>query len=523
MTWSQQTALARIEKHRQAVPEAAVTVEDYAAFIDSRRRTTALAEALGQPAEPIWRVGRNRAVTTHGVHIYANLVDFNDKLVDAGRETEASHERAMQFLHLHYGACDALIAAFDIQRVDFHGGRLHAVVLSPAGPAGESARIAKALAFSSALIQMVARASERYGAEFRTGVRIGIDSGPAVAINSGSQGEPDPLFVGSPANHAAHLAVGDDSGVFVSPRVERARALGDLHPGSEPIRMRDEVVANALEASVEVRGAYLGGRNRLEEAFSRFVADRDALKAATGGLRPASFVFHYRPPPLRTLDFADHPPSRAVRMPVASLFADIAGFTAYVDQAIHTGRVAEAVSNLYVIRAELADVLQTDFDGRKVRYIGDCLHGLIAVGDARATDERGTVRAAVLAAGAIRSSFNLCRTVLPGLSSLEGIAIGLELGWTPVCRIGLSGDASVRCSTSKATCVSEAVQEDCGGHQTAIGDRAYGEADARVRYLFGGVHRVDNLDYAAATAQLDGVASPAVVKSPDHMEAHCRP
>lgn len=523
MTWSQQTARARIEQHRHAVPQTAVTVEDYAAFVDSRRRTIALAESLGQPGEPIWRVGRNRAVVTHGVHIYANLVGFNDKLMDAGRETEASHERAMQFLHLHYCACDALIAAFDIQRVDFHGGRLHAVVLSPAGSAGESARIAKALAFAGALIQMVDRASDRYGSEFRTGVRIGLDSGPAVAINSGSRGEPDPLFIGSPANHAAHLAVGDQPGVFVSARVERARILGDLQPGQGPIRIRDEIIARSLESSVEIRGAYLGGRNRLDEAFSRFTADRDALKEASGGIRPASFVFHYRPPPLRTLDFTDHPPSRAVRMPVASVFADIAGFTAYVDRSIQAGRVAEAVSNLYIIRAELTDVLQQDFAGRKVRYIGDCLHGLIAEGDTRYTDERRTVRSAILAAGAIRSSFNLCQAVLPGLEVLEGIAVGVELGWTPICRIGLSGDASVRCSSSKATCVSESVQSDCSGRQTAIGDRAYSEADARVRYLFGAAHRVDNLDYPTALAQLDGVVSPAVAKSPDRLEAHSRP
>lgn len=522
MTWSQQTALARIEQHRQTVPETAIAVEDYAAFLDTRRRSIALAEAMGQKSEPIWRVGRNQAVTTHGVHVYANLIDFNDKLVEAGRETEASHERAMQFLHLHYGACDALIAAFDVQRVDFHGGRLHAVVLSPAGAAGEATRIEKALAFSAALIQMVARASDRYGSEFKTGVRVGIDSGPAVAINSGSRGEPDPLFIGSPANHAAHLAVGDKPGVFLSVRAERARSMGASY-ASSPVQLREDVITAALDRSIEVRGAFLGGRNRLDEAFARFVEDRDAIKAASGGLRPATFVFHYRPPPLRTIDFADHPPSRSIRMPVVSLFADLAGFTAYVDHAMQTGRVREAVANLYIIRSELTDVLQRDFGGRKVRYIGDCLHGLLAEGDARSTDEARSVKAAVLAAGGIRSSFNVCRQVLPGLAGLEGIAVGLELGWTPVCRIGLSGDASVRCSTSKATCLSESLQGDCTGRQTAIGDRAFGEADARVRYLFGSTHRVDNLDHAAAVAQLDGVAAPAVARSSVHMEAHWKP
>lgn len=522
MSWSHQTAYARIQKHRQSAPETDVTVEDFNTFMEGRRRLVEASKAQGGPSEPIWRVGPRRAVTTHGVHVYANLMDFNDALLEAGRETEASHERAMQLLHLHYGACDALIEAFEIQRVDFHGSRLHAVVLTPEGAHNEPARIAKALAFSAALIEMVARAGRRYGAEFQTRLRIGVDSGAAVAINSGTRGEPDPLFIGSPANHAAHLADGDEAGVFLSEHVERSRRSGNPFAAGDAWRLEDDILSGALNETVAVAGAAVEGRRPFEAAYAQFVEDRDAMKAASGSLRPASFVFHYRQPPMRTLDFADHPPSRAVRMPVASIFADIAGFTAYVDHAIQTGRVREAVANLYVLRAEMADVLQKDFGGRKVRFIGDCLHGLIAEGDARQTDERATVRAAVLAAAGIRSSFELCLKLLPGLSNLEGVAIGIELGWTPVCRIGLSGDASVRCSASKATCTSEGVQQACSGHETAIGERAFTEGEARVRHLFGERRRVPGLTYAAAEAQLLGVTSPAIVRTP-RLEAHFRP
>jgi len=516
MSWSQQTALARIEKHRRLFSEADVSVQDYEAFIIQRRRQADAAAAFGLAAEPVWRIAPGRAVVTHGVHVYANLVDFNAVLTEAGRETEASHERAMQFLHLHYGACDALIAAFDVQRVDFHGGRLHAVVLTPTGEAREAERVEKALAFSAALIEMVNRAGGLYGDEFRTRVRIGIDSGPAVAINGGSRGEPDPLFVGSPANHAAHLADGDEPGVYVSTRVRRVRETLAFRV-EEPLRLTDEVVLKALGNSIDVRGSTSSGRGRLDEAYARFTADRDVRM-----VRPASFVFHYRAPPLRTLDFADHPPSRAVRLPLVSLFADIAGFTRYVDQSIAAGQVAQAVANLHVLRAEMADVVQKDFNGRKVRFIGDCLHGLIAEGDSRATDERRTIRQAVLAAGGVRSSVDLCTQVLPGLAALEGVAIGLEFGWTPACRIGLSGDASVRCSTSKATCLSETLQSGCSGRETAIGERAFSEADAKVRHLFGSERRVRGLNYAAALAQIEGVSTPTVARQPERMEAHAR-
>ncbi|MBZ9811222.1 MULTISPECIES: hypothetical protein [unclassified Mesorhizobium] len=56
------------------------------------------------------------------------------------------------------------------------------------------------------------------------------------------------------------------------------------------------------------------------------------------------------------------------------------------------------------------------------------------------------MRSAVLAAAAIRSSFDLCRTILPNISEL-GITIGIELGPTRIARLGLVGDASVRCAS----------------------------------------------------------------------------
>lgn len=515
LPWSSQAAADRIRRHIQSAPESDISVENFGDFMRNRRLLLEASGLLGGKQEPIWSVSPNKAVTTHGVHVYANLQRFNDVLLEQGRETAASHERAMQFLHLYFSAADALIASFDIQRVDFHGSRLHAVVLTPEGEDREAERIEKALAFSSALIELVRRAGDRYGQEFRTDVRIGVDSGPAVAINSGRRGEPDPLFVGSPANEAAHLAEGDEAGVYVSLRAERTRKGGNPFAVTA-MRLDEAAQSRVLRESFDFAGLNQSAQGRLEEAYARFSTAPDASLA---GLRPATFTFHHHQPPLSTIVYADHPPSNSIRMALVSLFADIAGFTAYVDAAIATRTVAQAVRNLYVIRSELSDVLQKDFKGRKVRYIGDCLHGVIAEGDARETDERESVKTAVLAAGGIRSSFELCCDLLPGLGGLQGIGIGLELGPTPISRLGLGGEASVRCSASKATCVSEGVQRGCGPDDTAIGERAYAAGPARVQHLFGAARSVPGLDYAAAVAQLAGVASPAVHAAP-RLEAH---
>lgn len=531
MAWNEGTARERIRGLIASVPQADIVVEDFLRF--SQERSVTMAKAGMSRSEPgsLVRIPRNRAITTHAVHVYANLIGFNDQLMDAGRETEGSHERSLQFLHAHYSACHELIARFDLQRVDFHGSRLHAVVLTPIGEDREGERIAKAIAFAAAFREMVARTSERYGPQFQTGVRIGIDSGPAVAMDGGKRNEPDPVFIGSPANHAAKLADGAEEGVYLSARVQR------LVSGASSLMTGDTVaLAKSLENSFLEEGVFADGfrtaaRRQLDEAFEVFTGQMDLMKSVTN-LSDASFRFHHREPPLKTIDFLEHPPSNTIRMPLASIAADLAGFTAYIDQAMATGRVAEAVANLHVLRGEMAAVLRDDFGGRKVRFVGDNIHGVLAEGDARNTDAHKTIEEAVLAAGGIRSSFDLCRTMLPGVGAL-GIAIGIDFGPTPICRIGMRGDASVRCASSRATCVAEAEQQDCSGVETGIGEAAYAAASGAVRLAFGHGRKIPNLTYVNATMLIGTMPSPYVGRSDQTpmrahqpappMRAHCRP
>ena len=116
----------------------------------------------------------------------------------------------------------------------------------------------------------------------------------------------------------------------------------------------------------------------------------------------------------------------------------------------------------------MAATLKHDFGGRKVRFIGDCIQGLLAEGTRTETDSSETVREAVRVAAGMRSSFELCQENLPNVNSLC-IAIGIEFGTTPITRIGIRGDRSVRCSVSRAVTASEELQSTCGGLETALG------------------------------------------------------
>lgn len=511
MAWSRQKSLDRIQTLRKSVPQSAVSVRTFsAADLEARRSTIRTMKAAGQREEElVFNVRPSEAVLVDGVHVYVQLIDYQDVMIEQGRETEAGHIRVLSMLHLHYSGCDRVAEEFEAQRVDYHGPRMHAVILSPAGADAAPERALRALAFAETLkrtIGHVGRAIE--GGRFATRVRIGIDSGPAVAVNSGRGNEPEPLFLGRPANYAAKLAEGDVEGIYLSDRVRRDLSLAQLGSGLVAERQAD---FSTLIPGVKAR--FAAGRATavpMTEAVSNRAVARLIEAAANKSLATAAeFRFHRHEPPLRSIDFAQLSPADSVRMELVSLFADIDGFTAYVDECIARQRIAEMVANLHVLRGEMAASLKDDFSGRKIRFIGDCLHGLIAEGSRTDTDETKSVATAVKSAAGLRSGFELCQSVLPNITQL-GLAIGLELGTTPITRLGIRGDRSVRCSSSKAVSASESLQSECDGTETALGERALAAAPAAIKRLFSNQGKARGLDYDSVEQHL---AAPTIVTS----------
>lgn len=509
MGWTKENSLKRIRRLQDNVPEGQVEVKSWGAreIAQRRLRVKALRES-GRDEPVIFAVRPSEAVVVDGVHIYVQLIDYHNAMVSGGQETESSHAKSLGMLHLHYAGCDRVIEEFEAQRVDFHGGRLHAVVVSPGGPEGAPERAARALAFGHTLKATIEAAGERISqGRYRSRVRIGMDCGPAVAVNSGRGDEPEPLFLGSPANYAAKLAEGDVPGIYISDSLRRDLGLFRVNAGLLVERANDMSAESARRFVDErLRRADIGGRlPEVDHIVENLIKSPELAYFAS----PAAFEFHRHEPPLRTIDFKTLMPSNSIRMPMASIFADLNGFTKYVDGCIQDGRVAEMVANLHVIRGELAGTLKEDSDGRKVRFIGDCIHGLIAVGSRTVTDEPGTVLAAVQAAGGMRSSFELCRSILPRVDELD-LAIGIELGPTPVTRLGLRGDRSVRCASSRAVSWSENCQQGCKVGETAIGPAAYDRAPVSVKRLFDENGVALGLDDASVAGLL---AAPAVITS----------
>jgi class 3 adenylate cyclase len=445
----------------------------------------------------------NKAYRVDGVHMYADIQNLHDILATTDTEGERCHKRALRFLNLHQRAVHRVLDRCGARRVDFHNQRLHSLVAKPYGTDGEKKRVCRAVAIGKLIMDVLAETGDDDEDVPDAKVRIGVDTGQTLAVNNGRNGNREPLFLGSPANLAAKLASNwTAQGIFLTNAARKAAGLAEVEAGKEgtsPLSA-DEITKCQGGAKLDVSK---------DEIVKEWRKDNDENPIG-------SFDFSRPTPPLRNLDISVLTPGNSRRMEAVSVYADIDGFTKFVAE--HIGQNAgDVVKCFHVIRSELDRALSSDFDGRRIRFIGDCIHGLLMEGTAYSTDEEETVSTATLCAGALRSSFSLAieRLNANGIATDGlGLAIGFEFGPMTVTRLGMQG-SRVRCSVSRGVLASEAEQCRCKGNETAIGEDAYDVGSAAVRKLFGKTRKMADLDYDLAvdslTADGDKVAKAATV------------
>jgi class 3 adenylate cyclase len=432
----------------------------------------------------------NKAYKVDGVHLYADILNMNDMLAITDVEGERCHQKTLRFLNLHYRAVHRVLNRCEAIRVDFHNQRLHSLVAKPynSDENGEAKRIWKAIAIGQLIVDVLSETGE--AAEDIPGakVRIGIDTGLALAVNNGRNGYREPLFLGDPANYAAKLSGGGQkTGIFISNKARESIGLAKVDNPKLTALSTDEIKAAQENANLEVT--------------AKTIIDEwnDDLKNNLIG----SFVFSAATPPLCDINITKLTPGNSRRQDAVSIYADIDGFTSYVAEHIEDSP-EDVVTTLHVIRAELDRVVSKDFKGRRVRFIGDCVHSLLCEGTAQTTDIHTTISTATLCAGGLRSSFDLAveRLADNGVDAGKlGLAIGFEFGPMALTRLGMQGDR-VRCAVSRGVLASENEQYRCKGAETAIGPVAYQKASQAVRDLFAKDRKCASLDYNEAVESL---------------------
>jgi class 3 adenylate cyclase len=432
-------------------------------------------------------IPKNKAYRSDSVHLYVDILNLDEILATTDSEGETCHKRALKFLNLHYRAVDRILNDTGALRVDFHNQRLHAVISKPYG--SEKDRINKAVAIAQLIISVLKETGEVENSIPDAIVRVGIDSGKSLIVNNGRRGGQEPLFLGPPANEAAKLASDHSAtGIFLT---NNAREVIGLPVAANP--KKTPLNKNQIEDCEESANLDIS-KDKIIDAWKKDLENNPI----------GSFNFSGHTPPLSTLDISALTPSNSRRQELVSIYADVSGFTAYVRDHIDEN-TEDVIRVLHVIRSELDNVLSKDFEGRKIRFIGDCIHGVFCLGTAQTTDTVETISESVLCSGALRSSFNKALEIFDG-NDVEygdlGLSIGFEYGQTAITRLGIKGSL-VRCAVSRAVLNSEASQSRCNSVQTAIGSIAYKKANDAVKNLFGEGKIISYLDYVEA---VDGLA-----------------
>lgn len=432
-------------------------------------------------------LAKNVAYRVDGVHLYADILNLKEMLHVTQVEGETCHRRVLRFLNLHYRAVERILNNEDALLIDFHNQRLHSVVTKPYDD--EAKRIHRAIAIGQLMIDVLAMTGEDADHP-AAAVRVGIDTGQALAVNNGRRGHREPLFLGEPANHAAKRSGGGSAtGIYLTNKAREAIGLA-VAANEDATALTAQEIANSR--------AIAKLSSNVEGVVKDWNADLDANPIG-------KFEFSGHTPPFAGLDLETLSVKNSRRQDAATVYGDIDGFTKYVAANITDDEKAKhVVRALRVLRSELDAVLHEDFKGRKVRFIGDCIHGLLVEGTAQTTDVETTISTMVRCAGGMRSSFDLALAKLKDAgtdASGLGLQVGFEYGPMTATRLGMKGDL-IRCSVSRGTLVAEAEQGRCSGAETAIGQIAYDSGTKAVQAIFGTTRKRKGLDYATAVDEL---------------------
>ena len=155
--------------------------------------------------------------------------------------------------------------------VDFHNQRLHTVFAKPYDD--EAKRVHRAIATGQLIIDVLARTGEDANHPAAK-VRIGIDTGKALAVNNGRRGHREPLFLGEPANYAAKRAGGGSvTGIYLTNKARKAIGLVDATNVDTTPLTAAEIEASQkiakLEVTIDQIVNEMGGRSE-EQSYWRF-------------------------------------------------------------------------------------------------------------------------------------------------------------------------------------------------------------------------------------------------------------
>jgi class 3 adenylate cyclase len=486
MSWDKKRSLDRIQKHLDSMGEIEV-------------------KKLTREADLEQLLSETTCREIYGAHVYIQVSNFA-RLASDGLYAQDNYKRLIQGVHIYQREVTRIVENLGGTLVHFQGPKLHALFYRPIDNA-------KKLASSAVLLQLVLKdfvktvfnsAFPDYG-DFT--IAGGADLGNAIGTMDGINGDRELLFLGAPANHAAKI-------ISSAQRLRMTQEVYEVLP--------DDLAALCFKTADGPYQLEFVGCDDLDEllAVHGLTWDRDA---SAGHVKDDKKRF-----PLKDIgyssvetpiDLDDLSISNNKRVLGASIFADVSGFTGYIDAATSEEDKQAALRVFHAIRKETARVITGDFDGLRIQYQGDRIQGLFHLPQ---DDESAIVKKVVEAAAGLQSSMEwTLKARLPEASELR-LAIGIGLGTTLVSKLGARGQRDRIC-LGEAVEGAAQLEERSEGGQIAVSGWVHGllpeylcdrfPYSTKVQGYVATDLTAEQIERAAKAAAVYGVGAPVFVRT----------
>lgn len=429
MSWQYQRSLNRIQQHLSTMGEITVTKLTREADLESLLSETNCREI-------------------YGAHVYVNIPNFARLATETdGLYAQDDYKRLIQVVHIYQREVTRIVESFGGVFVHFQGPKLHALFYRPIDNSEK-------LAVRAVLLQLILKDFVRsifnpafpHYEDFT--IAGGTDLGSAIGTSNGINGDRELLFLGAPANHAAKII---DSGG----RLRLTQRIYEALPDDLKSLCFNVVTSDELDELLKAHGC----------VWKRNVSTKnveDDKKCFP--LKDITYSSAEVPIDLDSLSIRNNK-----RVLAASIFADVSGFTRYIDAATSSQDKRNALRVFHAIRKEMARVVKGDFNGLRIQYQGDRVQGLFHLPK---DEEASIAMKAVEAAVGLQSSMkHTLKAYLPEIGDLR-LAIGVDMDITLVTRLGAHGQRDRICLGKAVECAAQLEERSKGG-QIAVSRRIY--------------------------------------------------
>ena len=391
------------------------------------------------------KLGKKDVRRAEGVHLYVDVPNFHRAVDDAGNDKQKQQKlvRASSVLRRIQGSLMNNDDVGDIQRQTV---RAHGLVFKPYNGKDtpkDGDRAKKAVIHAITQNTYVLDVFNSVFSDVRDfSSAVGLASGTSYICNVGKSGKRELISLGTCANVAAKIIGGRDS-------ITITDKMHDVLPEC----LQDEFKKDKVVAGVQTyqatglrwsRNADLADELGVEWDETKWKKEtekhRDNLPLDQINISEATTL----------IDVSKLTERNCKRTEAVTFYADLDGFTRYVQEAETDKKVISLIRQFHMIRAEFHSVVESDYDGLPLQHRGDCILGIIHLPSGNGKHDKRCQDAVDLAIGLQSSMEHVLNEHLTDREDIH-VAVGMDVGKVIVSRLGKQGERITICFGPEVT------------------------------------------------------------------------